>query len=263
MDEKLDKIQGDLESDEKQFMTSNYVANFPADEAVPPKHKNKFVWLFSLVGIIVLVLGFSYIYGNISGSVSYDIPGWVQDQLTQNNNDTQNIEELKNNDTDQDGLTDYQELYQYRTSMFLPDTDSDGYSDYEEATSGHDPLCPKGQNCNLLKLITPQTKLSEIVQDVALDPELTLQDAVVAELRKFLLENGITQEELDNISDEELLMLFEALEKSGIIPEDQWSATTTPDQVKAFLLTQPNADLARINSMTEAELIEIRDKILE
>lgn len=54
---------------------------------------------------------------------------------------------LKSIDTDQDGLNDYDELYQYTTSPYLPDTDSDGINDKTEIDQGTDPLCPEGNEC--------------------------------------------------------------------------------------------------------------------
>lgn len=43
-------------------------------------------------------------------------------------------------DTDGDGLSDYDELFIYKTNPINPDTDGDGYNDGEEVKSGHDPL---------------------------------------------------------------------------------------------------------------------------
>ena len=53
------------------------------------------------------------------------------------------FELLKNIDTDNDGLSDYDELYVYNTDPYNPDTDGDGLSDYEEIMIfGADPLNP-------------------------------------------------------------------------------------------------------------------------
>ena len=40
-------------------------------------------------------------------------------------------DDLKNKDTDKDGLSDYDELNFYKTSPYLEDSDSDGFSDKE------------------------------------------------------------------------------------------------------------------------------------
>ena len=55
-------------------------------------------------------------------------------------------ESLKTKDTDEDGLTDWDELNVYETSPYLEDSDSDGISDWEEINRGTDPNCPEGRN---------------------------------------------------------------------------------------------------------------------
>lgn len=56
-------------------------------------------------------------------------------------------EELKNMDTDGDGLSDWEELHVYDTSPYLEDTDGDGIADGEEVERDLDPLCPEGEDC--------------------------------------------------------------------------------------------------------------------
>lgn len=55
---------------------------------------------------------------------------------------------LKAVDTDHDGFTDYDELYVYSTSPYLPDTDSDDVSDKDEVAKGTNPLCAEGKTCS-------------------------------------------------------------------------------------------------------------------
>lgn len=47
-----------------------------------------------------------------------------------------------NPDTDNDGLTDYEEVCIYGTDPLNPDTDGDGYLDGEEVAAGYNPLGP-------------------------------------------------------------------------------------------------------------------------
>ena len=48
-------------------------------------------------------------------------------------------EELKSMDSDDDGLSDYDEINIYKTDPNNPDTDGDGYSDGEEVNNGYNP----------------------------------------------------------------------------------------------------------------------------
>ncbi len=66
---------------------------------------------------------------------------------TQAQLDKERIEALKTKDTDHDGISDYDELYIYRTSPFLEDSDSDGIPDLVEIQNGTDPNCPQGKTC--------------------------------------------------------------------------------------------------------------------
>lgn len=265
MDQETEKQQPVEDQNTEQSFSENYQANFPEDannfQMPNSKHKHKKLWLLIVVAVFIALIGVAQLYESIVKPLEYEVPDWILEQVQEDDQGV-TIAELKEKDTDHDGLTDYQELYQYYTSMFLEDTDSDGLTDYEEANAGNDPLCPEGESCSLLKLITPKTKLSDIIQEVALDPDLTVQQAAVSEFRMFLAEQGLPQEQLDALTDEDLLTIFRILEESQVFSENDWTTTTTPEQVKAFLLIQPNADVDEINSLTDPELLEIRDKLL-
>ncbi len=67
--------------------------------------------------------------------------------MTTSQREAQDLEASKTRDTDGDGLSDYDELYVYKTSPYLSDSDSDGFDDKTEAFSGNDPNCPRGKVC--------------------------------------------------------------------------------------------------------------------
>ena len=127
---------------------------------------------------------------------------------------------LKQIDTDRDGISDYEELFIYETSPYLPDTDSDGKNDKEEIDGGKDPLCPEGQNCSeeiiiedgdLISSIEAPSLDDALVSDTEmLDTSAILQDP--KQLRELLMKTGeIEEEQLNAITDEQLLKLVEEM----------------------------------------------------
>jgi hypothetical protein len=127
-------------------------------------------------------------------------------------------------DTDRDGISDYEEIYYYNTSAYLPDTDSDGISDKEEIERGDDPLCPQGESCD--------SGVGEADQDGEFqfagapeeeplppaDAALTSPEALEALLndpeaiRDLLSRTGqFTPEQLESIDDDTLINLVKEL----------------------------------------------------
>ncbi|MFH1890871.1 MAG: hypothetical protein ABIJ91_04915 [Candidatus Kuenenbacteria bacterium] len=137
------------------------------------------------------------------------------------------IEELQATDTDGDGLSDFDELYVYKTSMYLKDSDSDGYEDKAEIDGGYDPNCPKGQDCR-----QPSTDTQYYNGDYGLDnagqaigdqlpadqlpdtqPSGELPDELKNlspdQVRELLLSTGqISAEDLSQIDDETLMGIY-------------------------------------------------------
>jgi hypothetical protein len=125
---------------------------------------------------------------------------------------------LSNRDTDGDGLSDYDEIYIYKTSPYLEDTDSDGPSDREELDEETNPNCPIGQNCDTpLEIALPDNTavvqsgiiLSENSAAADTESDILLESLgaqIDADtLRQLLIANGARAEDLENISDEDLL----------------------------------------------------------
>ncbi len=127
---------------------------------------------------------------------------------------------LKVSDTDQDGLSDYDELYTYRTSAYIEDTDSDGIQDGVEIKRGTDPNCPQGKDCGIspnLPPITPHATSSPIAgvssgSSGAINP-LDIQDP--KQIRQLMLATGqISQSDLNQIDDATLLSTWEQVKQS-------------------------------------------------
>jgi len=150
-------------------------------------------------------------------------------------------ESWKNKDTDKDGLSDWEELNIYLTSPYLDDSDSDGYKDKEEIDNGNDPICPVGRDCygptvsDLEKDSVPEEENSEEISQELLDfinsytndtkfdseslnqtgtkelEDLLSGNSSIDDVRKILLEYGIDQDTLNQISDEDLMNQYKRI----------------------------------------------------
>lgn len=145
---------------------------------------------------------------------------------------TDSISLLKTTDTDHDGLSDYDEIYVYKTSPYLADSDSDGIPDKKEVEQGTDPNCPQGQDCQATEtaatssnnnlLATTSSSTAETPNlDVTKVSTSSLQQALsgqadAATLRQMLISGGADKSELDKISDADLLKSYqEVLNKNS------------------------------------------------
>lgn len=174
-----------------------------------------------------------------------------------------NPEQLKASDTDSDGLNDYDEMYQYGTSAYLSDSDSDGLNDRAEIEQGSDPNCSTGEDC------ASYAPTSE--QAFAKEPTSFQQDAADA-LRQSLIQSGMTEEELSQVSDEELLVFYQQfmiesnkqINAGGegdeiAIPEEEqlnYLKQMTPEQLRGFLVAA-GADQALIDAIQDDQLLDL------
>lgn len=128
---------------------------------------------------------------------------------------------LKVRDTDGDTINDYDEINIYHTSAYLSDTDSDGVADGDEVQQGDDPNCPKGQVC--------QSSAYYAAPPASVDPENLIdknqfvdfgfgnvgptagifQGFDAAQVRALLKSSGMSEEQLAQISDEELKKVYD------------------------------------------------------
>jgi len=145
--------------------------------------------------------------------------------------------DLNTQDSDKDGISDYNELNLYNTSPYLEDTDSDGINDKTEIDAGEDPNCPVGQNCFSTE-IDNSTDISNttdsqntnqpafntedfnnyIKQSQSTDSQTGIDteaiqsvlggEADVQVLRRLLLDSGMDSNTLDNFSDDQLLSVY-------------------------------------------------------
>jgi len=166
----------------------------------------------------------------------------AEEYLKQRENQFENLALLQTKDTDKDGLSDYQEIYLYRTSPYLSDTDGDGLDDLEEIKRGENPNCPIGQKC-IFAQPPSQSKKTSSVQPSSPLPDLSQISS--QELRAYLKEAGASEELLNEIDDETLRKMFEETlkEEQKKISSNQRSEEnqTSPP---FFLTNQTSANLS-------------------
>jgi hypothetical protein len=161
-----------------------------------------FLLLFLIAfSIFSLLLGYfrikSYIYGPFSVSKKTFSTAKEEELLL-----------LKKRDTDSDGLNDFDEMYLYKTSIYLEDSDSDTFSDKEEVEAKTNPLNPESTPVN--KRIITESPIEELVlKPASLKEEITPQ-----EIRDILInKGGLSKEFVDKIDDNTLLRLYNETKK--------------------------------------------------
>ncbi len=176
-----------------------------------------------IFGLFVIVFSFSQIKGKITGPFVVDEEG--QTEISSEEKINFHFAVLQNMDTDNDTLSDYDELYTYDTSPYLEDTDSDGLTDLQEIQRGSDPNCPEGQDCSISGNIQASASSTDSFTDIYDEKETEtpvigndIEESLVETLsggevntevlRQIMLANGFSQEDLDQISDEELTQIY-------------------------------------------------------
>jgi len=189
--------------------------------------------------IVLVVFGFIAIYFGIwhirqKITVPFEPVVSTNEERASTNATNEQVESLRERDTDGDGLNDFDELNIYKTSPYIADSDSDGLNDNVEIAGGTDPNCPEGQTCDRVLTNTSSTNAADelfpdLVPTEMPDKATTdLSNFSVDELRKILKDAGASADEVDKISDEDLLATYqEVLAEEG--EEGQGSATTAGD----------------------------------
>ena len=205
------------------------------------EQKAAFILLLFL-GLGGLFLGFKSFGANIRRPFEIQFAKMASvapEYLTIEEEEAKEMQAMKERDTDEDGLTDYDETFVYKTSPYLADTDSDGFDDKTEIFSGNDPNCPVDKDCAALvdtaqaagNLQAVEFELPEPIIPAGLlfntSPTANLQfDSVdeikdyflqlsPEELRAALLSSGMSQEQIDQIDDHTLRdILVDAMSKA-------------------------------------------------
>jgi len=158
------------------------------------------------------------------------------------------LAQAQNQDTDHDGLTDFQEKYVYHTSVYLADTDSDGFSDKEEIDAGSNPL---DSNSTPLNKNKSEGNLQQTFDNLQQNQStFGIVEMTPAEIRDLLVnKGGLARDAVDKIDDKMLIEMYNnTKQETDITPENFPQNSTqafgsiadleqlTPAQIRQLLL---------------------------
>lgn len=190
--------------------------------------------VLGICGVVVLILSTIYMREHVLSPfrISNNVLKPAQELLVRQSERANELEASKTKDTDRDGLSDYSELYVYRTSPYLSDTDSDGIPDAIEIAQGSDPNCPAGTVCIQLDNQQPSGPSTSTFSDLAnvgqfsasndpnMPPEIRSAQQFIQEapnpsqvtplqIRELLAKfNLVTAESLQTLTDGELQSIY-------------------------------------------------------
>jgi thrombospondin type 3 repeat protein len=234
-----------------------------------------FVFFLVLITISALVLGYFQFKKNIESPLYSSYLREKRGELRESyqianinlSTKTEDISKLQNQDSDLDGLSDYSEIYLYKTSAYLEDTDSDGVLDKQEIIAGSDPNCPEGQDCTLVVAdqLTGFDGLEYSDSDnTNAAANFDLQTADLVDLQNQLLSGEVTLEEL-GIYDPQLQGMLEQVkslqgfELDNVSTEDKTQATADLKQMTSQEIRQELID----RGIDESLLLQIDDQTLK
>ncbi len=202
-----------------------------AERSEPQLSREQKAGLFFVIlcGLGALVFGVQYVWAHMAKPFTVNYTG--PRLLTGAEKESAETAAQKAADTDGDTVSDYDELYVFKTSPYLADSDSDGLSDSNEITSGQDPNCTLGKECGDVKeTVVPGNSAGFVTEDQAaiaaeaarLQAGLdSLKNLDVAEIRSTLINAGANPDEINGLSDAEVQTLYDQLiaelESSGAL----------------------------------------------
>ena len=173
----------------------------------------------TLFAVTLVAVWFLKISNEISGPLAFrpspsDIAASTSDQTEEY--------KLQHQDTDGDGLSDWDEINIYHTSPYLADSDSDGIPDGVEVKNGTNPNCPEGHDCGAASAIVASGTIPAVGQPAGKSGGLAsssqgdlinllsgVSDA--ATLRKLLIQGGVDKASLDKIPDADLVKKYQEM----------------------------------------------------
>lgn len=183
-----------------------------------PEEHRPVLFVVLAITIIMFVLGGAQVLHSIRAPFAPRVRTYSSAEEAQE----KEVAAQKARDTDNDALSDYDELHIYITSPYISDTDSDGVLDGAEVQAGEDPNCPAGKNCGPAEtLVGPGTQPTDFALNpgsgavvdsqqstfIGLTPD-TIQNMTPTQVRELLRGSGVSEDVLAQFSDEALMQLF-------------------------------------------------------
>lgn len=181
-----------------------------------PKNPDNRLLIF-LTAFVILAIGIGYL------QIKRAIYSPFQQNKLSPEDISKEIEILAMQDTDKDGLTDFDERFVYQTSAYIFDSDSDGFSDKQEIDAESDPLNPESTPYSRVSegIIALESEDESFLEKTFPSPEekvLPEQDISVQEIRDLLINQaGLSKDVVDKFDDKTLIKLYnETKQETGI-----------------------------------------------
>lgn len=229
------------------------------------KEKRHVLIFLSLIGGFSIVFGFFYINYNINYPFTY----WINNaKYSLEEERLKKIADLQGKDTDEDTLSDFDEQYIYKTSVYLADSDSDGVNDAEELAANTDPNCPEGKNCAETDTNTNSTASNSGTANLT-----------VAQMRDFLISSGVSESSLSQFDDATIINLYNSIisdstsnDYTSLLKTDDINynvntaitdlANLTPAQIREVLI-EAGMDETELNKISDEDLKKVYQQTLE
>ena len=175
------------------------------------KTNTRLMTFLIIIGVLAIILSYLQLKGAIYAPFKQTFTREEPEVLDQ----AEIFDILADQDTDEDGLSDFDERFVYQTSVYIVDSDSDSFSDKEEVEAQSDPLNPESTPYHTPK--TPEQGVSEQVFSPP-EPDLSEQEVSIQEIRDLLINQaGLDKEIVDKLDDKTLENLYnETKQETGI-----------------------------------------------
>jgi hypothetical protein len=269
-----ENVLANLANEEENF--EDWQGERPVAEYVDDNHqaklmRNKKIAFVSILVLSILFVGMSFYqignalevpFAKVPSNTSGSTVAATDDSVVPDEMSAEEKSALRAKDSDEDGITDFDEIFVYKTSAYLTDSDSDGITDPDEIKAGEDPNCPKGQECFRFDVDT--------LNSVAAATTTTSPgaDVDITKLRQILVQSGkYTKEQIDLVDDATLLKAYQETMKTN--PDLQAEAAApaaetvplngtdlTAVQIRALLIEQ-GVDADVVNQVDDATLVQM------